>query len=504
MFLHQLKSPSFPWQTVSILIMLFLISLVMRWISMPDSLFFGFEQGRDALAASKIARLEDFVLVGPKTDIAGVFHGVWYYYLLAVLYGAAQGSPEAVSYAMVFASSLVSVVMFFLVKSLTSERWGLVAGLLTAISFEYISYSRWLSNVTPSVLLMAVSFYCLWQYHQRQKDWWFVAAALAGFGAAQFQIIVTLWFAFALIVLLAAKIIRLPRWKTILITLALVGFLYLPMALFNLRNDFISFRSVIGYMRGETGESHMFNLLSSLTGYGQQLQRLWKKTIVDESLLAHTLVFASTVGGLLIGWWRDRRQKLEQFNAKVFFLLTWLFMPLPVLFFTKSLSLTQVYVGTGLALISLVALSWSYLWRETWGKVVVVLCLGLLCFNATVTTNKLLSNSDVFYLTIQDDYKLRDQKAVLAAIQDDTGDQPYQLQAFTIPYYQPEAWEYLLPHYYPHTPRTGDALVHYVVIEKPVDRHWEEVWISELGPTTLEWEKQYGHFRLQKRTVIEE
>ena len=71
-------------KTYLILFLIFILALLARLIFIPQNFLFGFEQGRDAQIAQDIIHLRKLTLIGPKTDIAGIFHGVWYYYILSI------------------------------------------------------------------------------------------------------------------------------------------------------------------------------------------------------------------------------------------------------------------------------------------------------------------------------------------------------------------------------------------------------------------------------------
>jgi len=107
-------------------------------------------------------------------------------------------------------------------------------------------------------------------------------------------------------------------------------------------------------------------------------------------------------------------------------------------------------------------------------------------------------NQNFFFVTIQDDLNLADQRSLLDFVHNDAGGQPYQITAFTIPYLHPEAWEYLQKLYYPKD-KKENAKIKYVIIESQVASYHEDQWISDLGPTQLVWEKYFGKIRLQKR-----
>ena len=103
----------------------------MRLIKIQDHLFFGFEQGRDLQIIQRIYQIKDFVLVGPSTSIGGVFHGPWYYYLLAIPLGLTSGNPLAASIFLIILGSFLPVVIYLLGRDLFGSKvWGVIAAVV--------------------------------------------------------------------------------------------------------------------------------------------------------------------------------------------------------------------------------------------------------------------------------------------------------------------------------------------------------------------------------------
>lgn len=65
----------------------------LRFYLLSQNLFFGPEQGRDFLVIKDIVVNHKFTLIGSKTDIEGVFHGPFYYYLSSIPFLISRGSP---------------------------------------------------------------------------------------------------------------------------------------------------------------------------------------------------------------------------------------------------------------------------------------------------------------------------------------------------------------------------------------------------------------------------
>ena len=144
---------------ISILLaLLFGIAFFLRWYLMPQNLFFGPEQGRDLLAVRDIVVGNNLTLIGPKTALDGIFHGPLYYYLISIPFMLSGGSPTFIALFLVVINSLTIYVVYKVTKELLSARVALIAALLFAVSFEVITYARWLSH-PPLVLPLSGLFF---------------------------------------------------------------------------------------------------------------------------------------------------------------------------------------------------------------------------------------------------------------------------------------------------------------------------------------------------------
>jgi len=69
------------------------LGFFLRSYLFPDNLFFGPEQGNDFKIIRDIVVSHKYTLIGPKTDIGGVFHGPIYYYLAVIPFFFSGGDP---------------------------------------------------------------------------------------------------------------------------------------------------------------------------------------------------------------------------------------------------------------------------------------------------------------------------------------------------------------------------------------------------------------------------
>src|SRR3989344_4846373 len=146
------------------IVSLFFIAFFLRAYLIPQNLFFGPEQGRDFLIVRNIAFNHDAVLIGAKTDIEGIFHGPFYYYLATIPFLLSAGNPVFVSLFFIGINSLTVFLIYFLGKEMFSKRIGIFSAIIFTLSFGSIIYSRWLSNPSLSIPLSALYFLFLYKF----------------------------------------------------------------------------------------------------------------------------------------------------------------------------------------------------------------------------------------------------------------------------------------------------------------------------------------------------
>lgn len=477
-------------------IILFILAFSIRSFQIDKYLFFGFEQGRDAITAMNIANFHDFVLVGPKTDVGGIFHGAWYYYLIAISYGLSGGDPLVTSGLLIILSALVPVMLFLLLRQMNLPLfWTSLGGLLAVFSFRLIEYGRWLSNVSPSVFFSSLAFISLWQVVEKRSERHLIIFSLWYLLAAQFEIILVLFYPPLLLMILIW--IRLwPSKKTLFLIVAVALFWFAPMLIFNIRNDWITPRSVL--MHYGSSESSMdnrptqtFELLKN-----QTMDSVGHILVLNDQFIIRLVLLSTIIFGVAIA---IRTKGLKK--PAIFFVILILSL-FPLLLFPEQAGRSQLYqlfVTLPFPLIGLFVVSLLSLWQ--WKPVLkplVMLVILIPIIQIPSVIQILNSNSRAFYRTIQDDLNFQDQKSLLASM-NSTGEQ-YNFQAYTIPYYQSEAWQYLNSYFYDYS-NPENPKYYYVIIEKHVDPYWEETWNDDLPPNSLVSEELHGQIRLQKRLL---
>src|SRR3990167_8629434 len=140
-----------------ILIVVFLIALIIRFLFFPNNIYFGYDQARDAYEVKKILN-GDFLLGGPTTLMPGLNHGVLYYYIYTPFYFLAQGDPTAIAILHRVANALGVILIFYLASKLFNPKVGLIAAIIFAFSFEQTQFSLYLNHPSFGVISIMLMY----------------------------------------------------------------------------------------------------------------------------------------------------------------------------------------------------------------------------------------------------------------------------------------------------------------------------------------------------------
>src|SRR5260221_10674200 len=369
---------------------LFIVAFLIRSYKLPDNLFFGYEQGRDAYIIQKIYTLKEFTLIGPKTDIGGIFHGPLYYYLMTIPYGLSGGNPVVASFFLVLLSSTIPVITYLLYKDMFgSLKLGFAAGLIAALSFELITYSRWLSNVTLAFIFVTLTYFALWKYIKLKKDSYFILSVIFASIASQFEIILIIEFVFVYLAFWITRIMKF-NFKTFLVAIFSSLIIFSPLIFFDLRHQHLISNALFSLATSSVTGSQGLGFVSSLSQFQLKYLAMAGRTLFINKEPSLTLLFIclilfglksyiSKVGLIVkqvIG-----KAKLDKSMTVFIFLVVWSFMSLTTLIVGSNLD--QAYVGSGLGLIGLLLLAIKSMWPKQVTRILAILLIIMMLAGLT-------------------------------------------------------------------------------------------------------------------------
>ena len=456
-----------------LLSLIFLLALIPRLWRIHTDLQIHFDQGLHSFAIWDIWHERKLSLLGHQTDTDGIFHGPIYYWFMIPAYAIGGGDPGAAAIFQILLHSLAIFFLFSLAKQLFNSQVALLSSFLYAVSYGYISYSRWLSNVTPVLPFSIVFFWFLYYLYQGKINLLpavtFLASLLTQFHAASGVFLSLVVF----FILISKRLYRQVSFRIALLSLITFIIPHLPLLAFELRHNFVVSQSVLKLSRDQ----------SSGLGFSIPVFQHNFQTFLTELVHLTSFPFAwMTIIPFVISVFLLLRNRFFTLIILPFFFFLSLyrrgtfgffFMPLFPLFtilFSNSILLLPKILKY-ILLVTLVAINLS-LWK-----------------NFLYPTHALTPIGAFNLITSQD------RKNVVDWVYQDASGQPFALWIYTIPYFLDQPWSYYFVWYgqdkYGYQPEKigsfspGDlksAQIFYNIYEPDDDRPTRlESWLDEVN-----------------------
>jgi hypothetical protein len=480
------------------ILVLTVFAFTLRFYLLPTHLFFGPEQGKDFFEIKNIALESNFTLIGPKTDFEGVFHGPLYYYLASIPFRFSMGDPLVVATFIIMIQSLTVILAFYTGKSIgKSNTVGIITAVLFTCSYGAVIYTRWISGQQLSIPLGFLLLFCLWQLYQGKKRFIYAVALVGGLlGQSQFINFLYVPFILSISLWFIAQKIRISRMT--LLSAVSVFFItaWGNFLLFDLKNNFLILKSITSVLlSGKASRSDVLPAtLETFHTYG-----LWLSQFIGVPY--H---FFSIIGLLFVFSYLIWKAKHKEVWSSI--LLVWLLVPLSILLLFRKGALDQVFVIIAPAIILSTSLYINWLWIK-YGKLVgISIVFGITSISLYQLMSNLPSNHNVFFQAPQPHVRYSDQLRVVDEIYKRVDNTPFEIQAYTIPYFWQDAWKYLFwqkatTHSYLLPQQTEGEKI-FVIIQKDYSspryqQDWLNHTVSKWG--TLKDEFVIGEYTVQER-----
>lgn len=360
--------------TYLVLLIVLLGAFFIRVYRTQDLLGFYFDQGRDALVIWKFWHHGKFFLIGPVTGLAGIFLGPFYYYLIAPFYLIGQGNPVYPAVFLAFLSTLSILITYYLGWQMQDRITGLIASIIVGFSYYLVLAGRWLSNPTPILLTSVLLFLSFWKLIEgktkRKNLWWLVIALLAGL-SLHFEAASAIFYVPTILVFGLYSFYKrlLPNSRVLLFCFLLFFATLLPQILFNFRHENILFNNikrVIFEEKSFNAPLDSFNLKRKKDFFGGVVSsKIFPGNVSSSSIF----YFASLFGILSL---------IKKAYKTIFLFLIFFILPLlGYIFFQGNNGNIYDYYLTGyyIPMILLFSLGLGFLWRNTFGKVIILVFL---------------------------------------------------------------------------------------------------------------------------------
>lgn len=323
---------------ITVLLCIALLALVLRVINLQDNILFAYDQARDAQRVFNMVYEGDIKIVGPETDIQGVFNGPLLYYFLAPIYFFSNFDPNVAAFFFVLVNVGTLFLVYWAAKLLfKKESVALLASLFWAVSYEQIFFARFISNASPMSTMTTLFFIGLMLFFLKKKQWGLPLSAI-GIALAihcNFYFIYLFLFYPLFFFIFRHK----PTIKTSLITFGLLGVLLAPWIITELKWGFIGTRSLMTYFVHQGTSAITIDPVSFLSSivsrYYHRIAQGIYFSVIPHKAIGFMLMIATTL-----------YLALKKKSQSILFFLLWLLNTLPLFAFNSGVHNNEVINGS--------------------------------------------------------------------------------------------------------------------------------------------------------------
>ncbi len=419
----------------SLLLLIFILALIVRFLYFPDNVHFSFDQARDSFTSLEILK-GHLKLIGPPSFLSNkLFPGPLIFYLYAPIYLIFHKSPEAASAFFRIWNALGVFLIFYIGSILFNKRVGIIAAILFALSYEQSQYAIFLSH-QPLAVISVLLFYLGLSLYIFQKKPWGILLSVLGLGLSiqfhyGFAFLIPTFIAY--FILFRKKVVRVKIKWIILSILVFIATTF-SFVLTELKYKFVS-NLILQYP--DNTNSHFFSgihLRETLFTINRFLHDLF---IVNYRITPFLGIVLLITAIYLF--------KQKQIKDKIIFLTIWFVFGLSLYIFS-GVSSYYYSPATSVSLLIFVSYLISKLFskgKNLWGIFTLfIIILSNLFSISTINPNGL--NSD---MVIQPGMTTSNQRQALDYIYLQSQNQPFAVGGLTVPLSINTTWDYLFNWY---------------------------------------------------------
>lgn len=420
-----------------LLVFIILLGLVLRVGNFKDQLIFAYDQARDAFRIQEIIKNKDIKIVGPETDIPGVFHGPLFYYLITLPYAVSQGDPNLPVFFMILINIAGVPLIYYCSYSLIQDKkTAILSALFFAISFEMANYARYLSNVSPLPISTLIFYLGLWLWIKEEK----LGLPLSALGwglSVQFNFLyIYLLFFYPLCYWLFRP--KTPK-DSLVHTLILTLFFFSTFFVAEVKFQFASLSSLVNFIlnQGKQAPSPM----DALRLYTEQLMKTFRYNLFYWCTPGIFCLFITAFLFIFNDCWK----KITK-DKPLLFLLLWVFSTVPLFTFSSGVHhAPQINAALPAAFFILFANFLSFFLKKKQLLPFTIILLLILTSNLFLFLKNNLKPVSLFL--IEKGVIFHNEQRVLDYIYQKSEKRPFSICAVTAPLFVDTTWSYLFEDY---------------------------------------------------------
>jgi hypothetical protein len=503
-----------------LLVVIFLIGLILRLIYFKE-ITFGWDQARDAFQALNIWQGDPIKIIGPSTaELPGLHHGSFYWYLISPFYYFSNGNIFVIRIFLILLNLTNIFVIYFFSKLLfKNERMALLSSFFYAISFEAGQYGRWLSNPSPALLTIPLTFLGLWLII-RNKNTGVTVALISWALSVHFQFFLIYQIIFIIPILIwfyKKNNFKFNRENFI----GFIGF-FLILSPFFIAEIKFNFQGLKSFSQLSENNELLKSFIEIFSKFIDRIVYTFQLSLFSNLLLSGLL--AILVIGLTIYFIVKKNESKKELT----FLCLWLLSPIIIFFFDRAYA---YFITIGNLIPALIITSYfieTYLSKLRYKKIILVSIL-ILIFLGQITLILRENKTGESLFSVQKKMILNDELKIIDELYKENNGKMFAINTITNPLFINTTWAYLFNWYgkqkygympiwagYPQNGQFGSdtkftentnikGLPFYVIIEPPPgipDHYLSGIPRFENTRSKLLEKKEIGGFKLEKRILI--
>lgn len=420
-----------------VLIFILIAGIFYRLHWWPDELSFAYEQARDAVASQKIYQERKLTLIGPTTDIDGIYAGPLAYYFTGFFYHYFGKNPANIALPMILVNLSTILIIFFIGNKLLGRTVGILSALVFAFSFEVASYSLWLSNPPLSLPLIILAYYLVYLSFAKNQKFLPLAFLLTGLAVQSEIALITSLIPYFIIYLFYKKEKIQPRIIILSGLSLLVSLINFPV--FEIRHKFLITNNLLKTIAVQESSK---NLIDYLNLYLRGLAREFSLVLFP----IHGFLAGVLTVSLLVYLYRKIKHSKKQNREPWAFITVWMLST--IFMFSVNAPFTTaeyVFIGVGAPIVLLFSSFVGELFKKTkTGAVIILLLVMAANFRAWTTYYPSPQNR---ILDSQRGMMLKDELAVIDYTYLQAAGKPFKVDTITSPLFVSPLWDYLYSWY---------------------------------------------------------
>ncbi|MBI3980848.1 hypothetical protein HY345_02520 [Candidatus Microgenomates bacterium] len=424
------------------LILIIFLGLLLRLLFFRE-ITFGYDMARDVLESISIWTTNHFKLIGPGTDIPGVEHGILWWYLISPFYFFSQGSVYLVKFILILASLLnICLIYYFSLQLFKNKTAALFSAFLFAVSFETISYARWVIHLNPALLTIGVTFLGMW-FLWTKKSKGLLISLVGLFLSLHFEFF-TLYlvpFVFLSIVFSFTKNRTKFLKKDLLLSL-FSSVILLPFFLKELKYDFKTIRGLWDFAhRTGTDGSFFAKILTLPEKFIAKFSELFFYNFFSFDVLTIKILSISFLLLVLVSLVRSKT-----FRREKIFLIGWI-LSVNILYLLEGFGAYFISIGLVFPIFMLFSFLISEYIKRVKLQKAVYLFLGIIIFTSNLLLVFKHNPQGEFLFSIQKNNTLSNQFAVVDYLYQDAKGKPFKVNTLTVPLFINSVWAFDFEYY---------------------------------------------------------